>query len=126
MGTLTSQTTVRSAQQQATARAAGTMGFEAGNAGLSLMTQAGTRAATNASQQFMSQALSYGSAYTGVSFAAGAGLGLMTEPDVSSTFPSGNPFLLPFEAGNQVGGLIGEIYNATNQFFVQPVKTDFK
>jgi hypothetical protein len=120
MGTLTGPAT------SAAVRNAGTMSFEAGNAGMSLLVQGGTQAATNASRQFVSQALSYGGAYTGVSFAAGAGMGLMTETDVSSSFPSGNPFFLPFEAGNQVGGLIGKGYNAASQFFTQPVKTNFK
>ena len=107
-------------------RNAGTMSFEAGNAGLSLMTQAGTQATTNALRQFASQALSYGGAYTGVSFATGAAVGLMTETDVSSSFPSGNPLFLPFEGGNQVGGLLNQGYNAMSEFFNQPVSTNFK
>ena len=85
-----------------------------------------SNAATNASRQFASQALSYGGAYTGVSFAAGAAVGLMTETDVSSSFPSGNPLFLPFEGGNQVGGLLNKGYNAMSQFFNQPVSTNFK
>ena len=120
MNTLTGPAT------SAAVRNAGTMSFEAGNAGLSLMTQAGTQATTNALRQFASQALSYGGAYTGVSFATGAAVGLMTETDVSSSFPSGNPLFLPFEGGNQVGGLLNQGYNAMSEFFNQPVSTNFK
>ena len=107
-------------------RNAGTMSFEAGNAGLSLMTQAGTQAATNALRQFASQALSYGGVYTAGTFVGGGITGLLTPTDASSLFPSGNPLMAPFEAGNLAGSFVGNTYNAVSEFFAQPVSTNFK
>jgi RHS repeat-associated protein len=107
-------------------RNAGTMSFEAGNAGLSLMTQAGTQATTNALRQFASQALSYGGVYTAGTFVGGGITGLLTPTDASSLFPSGNPLMAPFEAGNLAGSFVGNTYNAVSEFFAQPVSTNFK
>lgn len=126
MNTLTAPTTVRSIQTQATTRAAGTMSFETANTGLSLMTQAGTRAFTNTSQQFASKALTYTGVYTAGSFVSGGITGLLTPTDASSLFSSGNPLLAPYEVGNLVGSLVGDTYNALNDFFTQPTNTNFK
>ena len=120
MNTLTGPTT------SASARTAGTMGFADATIMTGTLARTTSATATNASQQLASQTLAYGSAYTGVSFAAGVGVGIMTETDVSSLVPSGNPLFLPFEGGNQVGSLLGKSYNSINSVFSQPTNTNFK
>lgn len=126
MGTLTAQTTVKSIQSQATMKAAGTMSFQAGNSGLSLMSQAGAQATTNASRQLASKAVTYTGVYTAGSFVGGGVTGLLTPTDASNLIPSGNPLLAPFEAGSLAGSLVGNTYNAISGFFNQPVETNFK
>ena len=122
MNTLTAPATLASRQSAAYMRAAAPLSVEAAAAGLPTIARVGT----SASQQLASRAITYGGVYTAGSFVGGGITGLMTPTDSSSLFPSGNPLMAPFEAGNLAGSFVGNSYNAVSQFFNQPVKTNFK
>jgi hypothetical protein len=109
MKTLTGPATVRSVQQQATAQAAGTMGFAEAVTLTGTLARTTTTTASNAtlsaSQNIGTRVLTNYGGFSAATGTAGFLTGALTPLEPSDADISLNPLLAPFQVGNLLGGI---------------------